>query len=412
MTIANAFRLPAIAIIASTQATHLEEIHAFQEIESTDLAALEIPATTTPHQSDAALAGTALQYVDARQSAGEDFAATDIWERLRAGFGMSGGDKMSIQPQLDRFRKQAYFVEQILQRSEPYLFHILTRVEARGLPTELALLPVIESAFDPFARSPAGAAGIWQFMPDTASEAGLQQDWWYDGRRDIVAATEAALDHLTALLERYGDWQLALAAYNAGSARVSGAMRSNRREGRPVGFRHLSLPEETRNYVPKLLALRAIIADPAAHGITLPALADARYFTSVDTGGQIDLQVAARLTGASLDELQRLNPGLMRSITPPGGSHSLLVPSACAQHFRARLALLPAEQRVQSVRYRVRPGDTLSEIALHSRTTVSRLRKLNQLESSRIVAGSVLIVPVADREQVVNVSLQDLVESG
>jgi membrane-bound lytic murein transglycosylase D len=240
-------------------------------------------------------------------------------------------------------------------------------------------------------------------MPATAREAGLRKDWWYDGRRDFVAATEAALDYLTALQQRFdGDWLLALAAYNAGSARVNRAIRENGRQGRPVDFWHLPLPEETRNYVPKLLALRAIIANPAGHGISLPGLANASYFTIVDTGGQIDLQVAARLAGTSLDDLQRLNPGLTRSITPPGSTHQLLVPRASAQRFRIGLALLPPEQRVQSIRYRIRPGDTLSEIALNSRTTVSRLRKLNQLDSSRIVSGSLLVVPVGGHDKDVN----------
>jgi membrane-bound lytic murein transglycosylase D len=339
-----------------------------------------------------------LKHTRIEPSIAEPADADDIWERLRDGYGIPVESTPSVQARIDSFHKYARWFGQVLQRSEPYLFHILEQVEKRGLPTELALLPVIESAFDPFARSPVGAAGIWQFMPATASEAGLQANWWYDGRRDIVAATEAALDYLSALHDRYGDWPLALAAYNAGSARVSRAIRSNRQQGRPVNFWQLALPRETRDYVPKLLALRAMIVDPSEHGIVLPVFANSRYFTCVDTGGQIDLQVAARLTGVSLDELQRLNPALTRSITPPGGSHRLLVPSASAQHFRSQLAQLPVKQRVQSIRYRVRPGDTLSKIALHSWTTVARLRKLNQLKDSRIIAGRVLMVPVAKRD--------------
>jgi membrane-bound lytic murein transglycosylase D len=249
-------------------------------------------------------------------------------------------------------------------------------------------------------------------MPHTASDVGLRRDWWFDGRRDIIAATEAALDYLTTLHQRYdGDWLLALAAYNAGSARINRAIRVNRSAGRPVDFWHLPLPEETRNYVPKLIAVSTLIRDPAAYRITLPALANDHYFTSVDTGGPLDLQVAARLSGISLDELQRLNPGLTRSVTPPGSSHALLVPRAVAQRFRERLAQLPDDQRVQSVRYRIRPGDTLSAIALSSRTTVSHLRKINQLDSSRIVAGRQLIVPLSGREEV-SAALQDSVASG
>lgn len=300
-----------------------------------------------------------------------------------------------------------------MQRGEPYLFYILGRVEERGLPAELALLPVIESAFDPYARSPAGAVGIWQFMPATAKHVGLRQDWWVDDRRNIVAATEAALDYLSELHQYFdGDWLLALGAYNAGRARVNKAIRLNRSQGKPVDFWHLPLPEETRGYVPKLIALKAIISNPEASNITLPAIANTHYFTSVDTGGQLDLQVAARLTGSSMNELQRLNPGLTRSITPPARPHTLLIPTAREQRFREGLARLTADQRVQSVKYRVRQGDTLSAIAQNSQTTVARLRRNNQLESTRIIAGKLLIVPMGKHDDDTRMELQASLENG
>lgn len=407
MTIANAFRLPALAIIASTQVTHLDVVPAFRVIDAFHENAPEILSAPVPQLPDLTPAETALQNTEAERPAAGAAESIDIWDRLRAGFGITDEDDSSVKTHIETFHRHAHFIELILRRSEPYLFYILTRVEERGMPTELALLPVIESAFDPFARSPTGAVGIWQFMPATADEVGLHRDWWFDGRRDIVAATEAALDYLSALQQRYdGDWLLALAAYNAGSARVNKAIRINRSQGRPVDFWHLPLPEETRDYVPKLLALRAIVSSPAAYRISLPALANTRYFTIVETDGQLDLQVAARLAGTSLEELQRLNPGLTRSVTPPGDSHILLVPRANARHFRERLAQLPEDQRVQSVKYRVRPGDTLSGIAQNSRTTVSRLRMINQLAGSRIIAGKLLIVPVCEREENVNEALQ------
>jgi membrane-bound lytic murein transglycosylase D len=413
MTIVNAFRLPALAIIASAQATQLDVPPPFRVMEALHADAPAILSASYPQSPEMTPAKAALQHREPGPPAPGTAEAVDIWDRLRAGFGLTDADDLSVQAHIDTFHKYAFFVEQILRRSEPYLFHILTRVEQRGLPTELALLPVIESAFDPFARSPSGAAGIWQFMPATADEVGLRRDWWFDGRRDIVAATEAALDYLSALRQRYdGDWLLALAAYNAGSARVNRAIRTNRSQGRPADFWHLPLPDETRNYVPKLIALRAVLTNPSAYGITLPALGTTRYFTIVETGGQLDLQVAARLTGASLEELRRLNPGLIRSVTPPGSSHKLLVPRATERRFRERLAQLPADQRVQSVRYRVRPGDTLSVIAQHSRTTVARLRQINQLEGSRIIAGKVLIVPVYERKEAANDAMQKSVANG
>jgi len=253
--------------------------------------------------------------------------------------------------------------------------------------------------FDPFATSPAGAAGIWQFMPETAAYVGLSQDWWYDGRRDIIASTDAALDYLDRLHKRFNnDWLLALAAYNAGSARVGRAMRENRDAGKPDDFWHLSLPAETRSYVPKLIALRMIIENPYDYNISLPTLPDTRYFSSVEIRGQIELKVAAKLAGISLAILQRLNPGYDRSITPPNATHTLLFPKSVAQVFRERIARLPSDQRVRSVRHLIRIGDNLSTIAQQYHTTVSVLRKVNRLKGSKIIAGRYLMVPVGEQE--------------
>lgn len=333
-----------------------------------------------------------------RQEPAQPAAVGDIWERMRAGFRLTPATGQSVQAHLETFRRHPHHVEQMLRHGEPYLFYILERVEARGLPAELALLPMVESAFDPFARSPTGAAGLWQFMPRTASYVGLNQDWWYDDRRDIIAATEAALDYLSELQQHFdGDWLLALGAYNAGCARVKSAIRHNRSRSIQVDYWHLPLPAETRNYVPKLIALKRVIEDPAAFNITLPATANAAYFSIVDTGGQIDLHVAARLAGVSVDELRLLNPGCNRSITPPDRPHTLLVPAQREALFRERLAQLSDEQRVQSVKYRIRWGDTLSTIAQYFKTTVARLLRDNQLDSTRIVAGKLLIVPLESR---------------
>ena len=322
---------------------------------------------------------------------------TEIWVRMRAGFDFPEVSMDTVRRYIDEYVKHPHLFEQILQRGKPYLFHILNRIEEGGMPAELALLPVIESAFDPFATSPAGAAGIWQFMPGTAAYMGLSQDWWYDGRRDVIASTEAALDYLGRLQKRFdGDWFLALAAYNAGGARVQRAIRHNRDAGKPTDFWNLKLPEETRSYVPKLIALRIIIENPHDYNITLPQLSDSRYFSTVDIQGQLGLRVAARLTGISLHELQRLNPGYGLSITPPGRKHTLLVPRSVADTFCTRIAQLPRDQRIQSLRHRIRLGDNLSTIALQYRTTVSDLRKANRLKGSKIIAGNLLIIPVME----------------
>ncbi len=327
--------------------------------------------------------------------------AADIWTRIRAGFVFPAVDPVVVRTYIDEYTKHPILLKQLLQRGEPYLFHIITRLEQNHMPTELALLPVVESAFDPFATSLAGAAGIWQLMPETAAYVGLYQDWWYDGRRDIIASTDAALDYLGQLHERFDDdWLLTLAAYNAGSTRVIRAMRKNREAGKPDDFWHLSLPAETRSYVPKLIALRMIIENPSDYNISLPTLSDTRYFSNVELRGQIELRVAAELAGIPLATLQRLNPGYDRSITPPDSTHTLLFPKSVAHVFRERVARLPHDQRVRSVRHRIRTGDNLSTIAQQYRTTVSALRKVNRLKGSKIIAGEFLMVPVDSQEVV------------
>jgi len=331
--------------------------------------------------------------------AGDSVSGTDIWTRMRSGFVFPAVDPGLVRTYIDEYTKHPFLLKQVLQRGEPYLFHILDRLEQEDMPAELALLPVIESAFDPFATSPAGAAGIWQFMPETAAYVGLNQDWWYDGRRDIVASTDAALDYLGQLNKRFNnDWLLTLAAYNAGSARVRRAIREKRDARKPADFWHLSLPAETRSYVPKLIALRMIVENPHDYNISLPTLSDTRYFSAVEIRGQIELKVAAQLAGISLAMLQRLNPGYDRSITPPDTTHTLLFPRPVADIFRERIARLPIDQRVKSIRHRIRMGDNLSTIAQQYRTTVSVLRKINRLNGSKIIAGKFLIVPVDEQE--------------
>jgi len=321
---------------------------------------------------------------------------------MRTGFGLPSVDPDTVRGHIDAYVKHPHLFTQILQRGEPYLFHILNRLEQDGMPAELALLPIVESAFDPFATSPAGAAGIWQFMPETAAYLGLDQDWWYDGRRDVVASTEAALDYLDTLHKRFnGDWYLALAAYNSGGARVQRAIRHNRNTGKPVDFWHLALPAETRSYIPKLIALRTIIENPHSYNISLPQLSYKRYFNTVDIQGQLELKVAARLSGVPLDVLQRLNPAYGLSITPPGRTHTLLVPSSVADLLRTRLAQLPQDQRIHSIRHRIRLGDNLSTIAQQYRTTVSDIRRVNRLKGSKIIAGKLLIIPVVTLEDTI-----------
>ena len=352
----------------------------------------QLPVNTTP-----AVVQSTSKIPDA-----DSIPVADLWARMRTGFDLPSVDTETVSDHIDKYLKHPHLFTQLLQRGEPYLFHILNRLEQDGMPAELALLPIVESAFDPFATSPTGAAGIWQFMPATATYLGLNQDGWYDGRRDVIASTEAALDYLGKLHKRFnGDWYLALAAYNAGGARVQRAISNNRDSGKPLDFWHLRLPAETQSYIPKLIALRTIIENPDMYSISLPQLSDSRYFSTVDIQGQLELKVAARLTGISLQELQRLNPGYGLSITPPGRTHTLLVPDSVADLFRTRLAQLPQDQRIQSIRHRIRLGENLSTIAQQYRTTVSDIRRANRLEGSKIIAGDLLIIPVVTLEDTI-----------
>ncbi|KAB7622553.1 LysM peptidoglycan-binding domain-containing protein [Alkalilimnicola sp. S0819] len=322
-------------------------------------------------------------------------APVDLWERMRRGFELPELSHPRIAQELRAFSgKQGYF-DRVAERAEPYLYFILEELEARDMPLDLALLPIVESAFRPFAYSPGRAAGLWQFIPATGRHYGLKQTWWYDGRRDVIASTRAALNYLDHLHGLFGDWALALAAYNAGQGTVRGAIRRNAAAGKPTDYFSLPLPRETRAYVPRLLALREIVRNPAAHDLSLHSLPDEPYIEVVEIDGQIDLALAAEMAQLSLEEIYRLNPGFNRWATDPEGPHYLVLPAEHADRFRQAWAEQPAEGRVQWTRHRVNPGETLSHIARQYRTTSTVLRQANQLNGHIIRAGAYLLVPTA-----------------
>ena len=328
----------------------------------------------------------------------EPLAQRSLWNRLRAGLALPDSESPRVQRELDWYVGHPDYLQRVVDRARPYLHFIVAEVEARGLPADLALLPVVESAFNVFAYSPGRAAGVWQFIPATGRRYGLQQNWWYDGRRDVYAATHAALDYLQALHARFdGDWLHALGAYNAGSGNIARAIKRNRKRGKPIDFWHLHVPRETRSYVPKLLALSRIFRAPQAYGLELAYVADAPVFTKVATGGQLDLAVAADLADISINQLYMLNPGYNRWATAPDGPHYLLLPLANAARFQQRLLELPPRQRVSWQRHRVKSGETLSHVAVRYRTTVRHLRKINKLSGTTIRAGRYLLVPHSAR---------------
>ncbi|WBA79412.1 LysM peptidoglycan-binding domain-containing protein [Endozoicomonas sp. GU-1] len=326
----------------------------------------------------------------------EPVVIDDLWVRIQSGLAMDlDQNNPRIQAELNWYKRHKSYFSQISKRSEPYLYFIVKEAEARNVPLELALMPIVESSFDPFAYSHAGASGLWQFMPATGKHYGLHQNWWYDGRRDVVHSTRAALDYMQTLYNRFGDWELALAAFNSGPGRVQRAVRKNKKLGKSTRFWALDLPRETTAYVPKLIALGKVVRNPSKHGVQLNKIPNKPYFAKVDTSGQLDMAKAAKLSGVELEELYRLNPGLNRWSTPPEGPHHLVVPVTHAEHFRTQLANLPPEKRVKWDRYTVSAGDTLSTIAMKYRTSVNVITEANKLSGTIIRIGQDLMIPVA-----------------
>jgi membrane-bound lytic murein transglycosylase D len=323
---------------------------------------------------------------------GEDY--DDLFDRMRAGFAFDEVQEPAIDQQLAWFEHNPDYLERVFQRAQRYLYHVVTEVEARGMPLEFALLPVVESAYEPFAYSVSRAAGLWQFIPATGVRFGLKQDWWYDGRRDVIESTRAALDYLQALHDQFdGDWLLAIAAYNVGELGVQRAIDYNRAVGRPTDFWHLNLPAETRAYVPKLLAMKRLMAEPERYGLDFAAIPNEPYFAVIDTGSQLQLNVAAQLAGTSYDELVALNPGYNRWATDPEGPHRMLVPIDNADAFEAALKTLAPEDRMRYEAHVVGPRETLASIAKAYDTSAAVIAKVNDLPAGRVAAGETLKIP-------------------
>jgi len=317
----------------------------------------------------------------------------DLWQRIRRELSLER-DHPAVRDALARYDEQSDHWTLTAERAQPWLYHIVSAVQARELPMELALLPFVESAFDPLAGSDSRAAGLWQIIPGTASELGLNRDTWYDGRHDVVASTEAALDYFTTLLDRFdGDWLLTLAAYNAGPGRVQRAVEANRSQNLPIDFWSLPLPEETLSYVPRVLAFAAWIDAAAERADALPPLPDAPVLGLITTESPLELRVAAELSGVSIDELNALNPGLQRGITP-ADTYTLVVPAHAADSLQETLDALPPQQAVASQTYTIRNGDTLISIGRRFGVTVTALQSLNQLSGHNIRAGRQLLIPL------------------
>ncbi len=319
----------------------------------------------------------------------------DLWARVRAGFQLNhDSNQARVQAQLNWFATHQSYVDRIVNRASLYLYYVVEELERNNIPTELALLPIVESAYDPFAYSHGQASGIWQFIPNTGKMYGLKQNWWYDGRRDIRESTRAAIQYLSELNRRYkGDWELATAAYNAGQGNVDRAIRRNRKQGKPTDFWSLQLPKETRAYVPRLLAVAKIVSNPDAYNVHLNPVPNEPYFHPVAIGGQLDLKEAARLASISVEDMYRLNPGFNRSATDPKGPFELLLPARRADEFSLKLEQLAQAGRTSWDHYSVKSGDNLGAIAMRHGSSVNAIKQANQLGSTTIRPGQRLMIP-------------------
>lgn len=317
-------------------------------------------------------------------------AAGPIWPRVCDHMSLQGQNAPQVEKWRSYYRRHPARVRSLLGASEPWLWHIVQAVEARGYPMEIALLPVIESSYNPRARSPGGAEGLWQFVGSTARSHGLRTTQWYDGRRDVIASTDAALDYLGTLHDIFDDWLLALAAYNVGENRLIVEQRRQLRDGGKRDFWTMPLPEETRGHVPRLLGLsQAVCGDP----IVLPPIKNAPVTEIVTVPMQIDLQVASEWSGTPLSTLFALNPALNRSATDPDGPHRLIMPIARVEDFKLRMATASASDYMRYDRYIVRAGDTLSQIAARYGSSVAAIKHANELRGNLIKVGHTLVVP-------------------
>jgi membrane-bound lytic murein transglycosylase D len=318
----------------------------------------------------------------------------DLWLRLRRGFAMPDIRSPRVDERMRWYIDNQDYLQRMFERTRRYLFYIVEQLEDRNMPTELALLPMVESAFNPMAYSRSHAVGLWQFIPGTGRRYELTQNWWYDGRRDVVASTEAALDYLQDLYEMHGDWQLALASYNWGENNVARAVAKNRKAGKPTDYLSLPMPRETRGYLPKLQALKNLIANPAAYGITLAPIPNEPYFVTVEKTRDIDVLVAARLAEMSVEDFINLNPGFSRPLIRSDVAPRIVLPADKEQVFRANLAQLDEDDLVSWKTYHARRGDTLTSIAKRHGLTVAQLREVNGIYRHSNRVPKQLIVPI------------------
>lgn len=319
-----------------------------------------------------------------------------LWPRLSDNFRLLTPDSIeNSQAQIDWYRKKPFYLKQLASNAKPYLFYIYQQTSARQMPAEIALLPMVESNYNPFAYSDQGATGLWQMMPGTGSGFGLDVNWWYDGRRDIVASTKAALDYLEYLHNYLGDWLLAIAAYDSGEGTVKRAIAHNKKLGKPTDFWSLHLPAETKTYVPKLIALATLIKHQNEYNLTWPEISNKAYLAPVNMDAQIDINQAAEMAEVTPTQIRDLNPGFRRWATSPASAYIMLLPIDKVDLFKANLDRMDKNKLTTWLHHVVKPGESLGIIAAQHKTTVDILRQVNGLKSNVIHPGDSLLAPLA-----------------
>ena len=352
----------------------------------------EAPATS---QATASVTRTALPATSATARL-DEYRETDVWGRIRSGYAIPDLSNNLVTRHTQAYANHPANLSRISGRASPYLYHVVSELEKRGMPTELALLPVIESAFNPQAMSSANAAGLWQFVPGTGKDFDLKQNMFKDERRGVVASTDAALSYLQRLYTMFGDWPLALAAYNWGEGNVQRAIKKNQAEGKPTDFESLAelMPAETRNYVPKLQAVKNVIANPGLYGVILPAIDNQPYFTKVDKTSDIDLAIAAQLAEMSIDEFKALNPQFKKPVIIGGAQTQILLPKENAEKFHVNLAQWGQALSTWTTHKITGARVSMASLASKFGTTPEVLRQANNIPAkSSLKVGSTILVP-------------------
>ena len=325
---------------------------------------------------------------------------SNLWSYIANQQKLEINNNPRIQQQLGWFKKHPDYLTRISERAQPYLYLVVQEIEKEGLPIEIALLPIVESAYYPFSYSHGTAVGVWQFIPSTGRLYGLDQGWWHEDRRHILNSTRAAARYLKDLSKMFnGDWMLAVAAYNAGPGRIQNAVKINQKARKQTDYWSLDLPKETERYIPKLLALSMIVKDPSKFGQQLTPIDNSKFLEVVELNSQFDLALIAQWTGLSIDEIYTYNPGLRRWATPVSLPYELLLPVSTVKSFEDNLEKAGKMPRISWLRHQIKSGDSLIYLAKKYKTTVDQIRSVNELQSDLIRAGEYLIVPLAQENE-------------